>query len=152
MRALIHLSNPVPSSPSFPKPSYSQTCLFQSSVWFHTEISALPGCLLVTWNCIFQVSLAEKAPGPLQTHGHWETTVSTEPPPASPTSAVPLLNEHLQDKMKKYYKWKCKVSQQQQYLCKNQRVKLTETPNTCTEGPHHPHNSPQMLTATFLST
>lgn len=45
--------------------------------------------------------------------------------------------------MKKYYKWKYKASQQQQDLCKNQRVKLTETPNKCTKAHSQ---SPQLST------
>lgn len=46
----FHLSNPVPS-PSFPKPGYSQVCLFQLSTWFHKGISTLHQCPRVTWNC-----------------------------------------------------------------------------------------------------
>lgn len=50
---LIPPSSPVPSSASFPKPGYSQACLFQLSAWFHTGISTSHRCLPVTWNCIF---------------------------------------------------------------------------------------------------
>lgn len=84
---LIH--SPTQCPLLLPSPSQAIPRLAFSSL-FHTGISSLHCCLQVTWNCIFEVFLAEKTQGLLPTCGHWVTTVSTEPPPAFPSSAVPL--------------------------------------------------------------